>query len=233
VLKNTSGINASGYRLRLRDISIGSVGFPTFSIAAGTPGVATVTNIPLPGPGETVYFKIVDNCGGVLPALPGGDLYIGAYAGGGICIAPPPIVEGIEFWQNGHNDSLSDAKVANNLGDPVHLHNGDPGSMTGMDSGGYGAEVETELGLNEYEILLQGKCGQSASMGWAANNSYSNLYGPGWFGNDLCNTVINSSMGQAGDPINTGIGNFVQDYIDARVAGLGGTTINLKRTYNS
>ncbi|QTA83454.1 YD repeat-containing protein, DUF4382 [Desulfonema limicola] len=232
-LNNQSGVDAVDYKLQAVNPAYNSgVTYPAFTINSGGTGTARIENIPNPATGESIYFDLVDGCGNVLPALPGGRMYIGDGSGPyGPCASPTaPTINYVDLWQSGCGNVGVSADVAGNEGEPTSEINGVAGVLSSLTSGIFGAVKNViNTGINAINIAAQGMCNTSASFG--------PINTPGVctdrLGDFSFKSTCNGFSGKDADPVNTAIGNFFYRESDALVAGLGGTSITIERNYNS
>lgn len=119
----------------------------------------------------------------------------------------PPTIDSVELWQSGQGLSLPNASVSDETGE---------GSVSFESDGG-----------NGFQVKASNMCGESSFGPISAPDTNSANHGPS------CLKDCGGYQGSEADPINTANGNFVYLVLDATIAGVGETGLNLMRTYNS
>ncbi|MCI5210526.1 MAG: hypothetical protein D3910_17445, partial [Candidatus Electrothrix sp. ATG2] len=240
---NESQCNANGYTLAFHSVLPAtpeclsgnySGSNPTFNLAAGATGQVTAT-IPAAPPetaGCLVYFDILDASGTPLPVLPLGRLRttFGTLTGPGpgLCVGPTPVITSADHVDMGNGNAAVSTEVENTTGEPIlEINDGSTDMKSGAGSL-YNGGDSTGQAENSAMITAFGLCNQLASFGYNPFSNYSSLFGASSF---LSN--CGGTCGMNADPVNTAIGNFIQEETDATVAGPGDSTIKLNRTYNS
>jgi RHS repeat-associated protein len=137
-----------------------------------------------------------------------------------------PAINSADHVDLGDGEVAVSAEVENAIGDPIlEVDNGSTDMKSGSDDQ-YSGGDSTGQGDHSNMITALGLCGLSNSLGYNYLSSYSAYFGKNCTSCDCYQSFI-------GDPVNTAIGNFVYPESDATVAGPGGSTIKLNRTYNS
>ncbi|MDM8539868.1 RHS repeat-associated core domain-containing protein [Desulfococcaceae bacterium HSG9] len=213
----------------------------TFSLAPnyGRGQVTVDFNFTLPDARNyKIYFEVIMPNGEILPHLPGATppgykrLWTVVGANFTPCFAPPPSVESVDHVSMGYGPVNVKAEVLNALQAPMLSVNDNESTMQQSSSAdAYAGGDKAGQAQNTNQVMVVGGCDLTAFLKYAYGDSYSNHFGNSKGLNDLCEP--NSNQILIADPVNTAIGNFIQQETDAVVAGLGGTTINMQRTYNS
>ncbi|QTA87442.1 YD repeat-containing protein [Desulfonema magnum] len=179
-------------------------------------------------PNKTVYFKVKSE-GGESSRLSDSIRYL-----------PKIKIEYMDVWQDGHGKTVVDVRIS--ASNPKDLNvelifNGESKPMKPDDNDETLFRAKAEkfkpIGKSTYKAIVKDDCGASASIGpIEVPASWSGIYGDDVFkGGNVCGK--RNPSGTEGDPINTTNGNFINGNIDGVVAGVGGTTLALNRTYNS
>ncbi|XCN73322.1 MAG: RHS repeat-associated core domain-containing protein [Candidatus Electrothrix aestuarii] len=239
-LNNVSECDANGYRLAFHSVLPATPeclsgnyngSNSAFSTPVGATGQVTA-NIPAAPPetaGCLVFFDILDASGTPLPVLPLGRLRIALGSGGiGPCVAPMPAISSADHVGLGDGNAAVSTEVENTTGEPILEIGSSSTDMEAGSDGQYNGGDTTVQGDNSATITAFGMCNMMATFGY---NFYSFL--SRYFGKSCKSGSCGGYQGFIADPVNTAIGNFVQQETDATVAGPGDSTIKLNRTYNS
>ncbi|WPD22236.1 MAG: RHS repeat-associated core domain-containing protein [Candidatus Electrothrix scaldis] len=211
--------------------------YDTFSLAPNG-GTAQVTaNFHFEPPGSGVYyifFDIITCDNEILPYLPDsiapgyGRLYAKVGSGTVPCVAPAPAINSVDHVSLGNGKAVVSADVENVSDDPSLLTNDNESKLESGSNGNYNGGNEADKADSTNTIEVVGGCDQDAFLEYFYNTTRSDLLG------SHCKTnSCGGWVGFIGDPVNTAIGNFIQQETDAAVAGPGDSTIRLQRTYNS
>jgi YD repeat-containing protein len=214
--------------------------YSTFSLApnGGTGSVTANFTFTLPPEGAyTIFFDIITDDGKVLEYSmnnpPGyGRLWTVVGVDIAACLAPAHTINYVDHANLGYDNVAVNAEVENTIEDPTLTVDGNESTMESGSGDEYNSGNDTDSeGESENEVEAVGDCGLIAYLDYLYYSNYSAHLG------------VAHKMGQCpplagcqsfvGDPVNTAIGNFIQQETDAKVAGPGDSTINLSRTYNS
>ncbi|MCI5143974.1 MAG: RHS repeat protein, partial [Candidatus Electrothrix sp. AR3] len=181
-----------------------------------------------------IYFDMITDDGGVLPYInnnpPGyGRLFtdIGSTIGG--CFAPAPSINYVDHVNMGNGGVVNvRAEVLNAAGDPTLDVSGSESDMDSGSDNDYTQGDQTDKPKNTNLVTATGLCDINAFLEYNYHTNYS-----AYFGKSSVLTSCDGYQSCIADPVNTAIGNFIQQETDTTVAGPGGSTIKLARTYNS
>ena len=128
----------------------------------------------------------------------------------------------------GNGKTAVSADVENITEDPSLLTNDNESTLESGSNGNYNGGDEADKADSTNKIEVVGECDQDAFLEYFYHTGRSDLFGKHCKAN-----ACGGSVEFIGDPVNTAIGNFIQQETDGAVAGPGDSTIRLKRTYNS
>uniref|UniRef100_UPI0040573D10 RHS repeat-associated core domain-containing protein n=1 Tax=Candidatus Electrothrix sp. TaxID=2170559 RepID=UPI0040573D10 len=211
--------------------------YTKFSLAAngGKDKVTANFNFELPAEGiYRIFFDIITENGDVLPYLPDstapghGRLYtdVGRSIGG--CFAPEPAINSVDHVDLGNGQVVVSAEVENVSEDPSLMTNDNESTLESDSNGNYNGGDDADKADSTNKIEVIGECDQDAFLEYFYHTGRSDLFGKHCKAN-----ACGGSVEFIGDPVNTAIGNFIQQEMDGAVAGPGDSTIRLQRTYNS
>ncbi|WLE95144.1 MAG: DUF6531 domain-containing protein [Candidatus Electrothrix communis] len=201
----------------------------------GTGQVTANFHFELPAEGiYRIFFDIITESGDVLPYLPSstapgyGRLYsdVGRSIGG--CFAPAPAINSVDHVGLGNGKVVVSAEVENVSEDPSLMTNNNESTLESGSNGNYNGGDDADKADSTNKIEVVGECDQDAFLEYFYHTTRSDL-----FGKNCKSNACGGSVKFIGDPVNTAIGNFIQQETDAAVAGPGDSTIRLQRIYNS
>ncbi|MCI5221233.1 MAG: hypothetical protein D3924_00765, partial [Candidatus Electrothrix sp. AR4] len=211
--------------------------YDTFSLApnGGTAQVTASFHFEPPGPGVYhIFFDIITCDDEILPYLSGkpapgyGRLFAEVGSGTVPCVAPAPAINSVDHVDLGNGAVVVSAEVENAVEDPSLSVNEKESTLESGSNGNYNGGDEADKADSTNKIEVVGECDQDAFLEYFYHTTRSDLLGTHCKTNSCGGTV-----GFIGDPVNTAIGNFIQQETDGAVAGPGDSTIRLQRTYNS
>ncbi|QTA83823.1 RHS and YD repeat-containing protein [Desulfonema limicola] len=220
----------------------GSISNPVYSgftlePNGGTASVSASFNFSLPETPQNaifrIYFDVIDDSGNSMPYIsttaPGyGRLFTDIGRSIGACFAPPPAVNYANQANFGNGTVGVQVDVTNEIGPPdVEIDDNEQDSVESSD-GGYVSEGPTGAAFCRNTVIVPGGCNLTALLSYLYRTNRS-----AFFGVFSKLNPCSGFQGYIGDPVNLAIGNFIQQESDGVVAGLGGTTIKMERTYNS
>ncbi|MCI5142343.1 MAG: hypothetical protein D3909_11630 [Candidatus Electrothrix sp. ATG1] len=201
----------------------------------GTGQVTANFHFELPAEGiYRIFFDIITESGDVLPYLPDstapgyGRLYtdVGRSIGG--CFAPAPAINSVDHVDLGDGNIAVSVEAENVSDAPTLTTNDNESKLESGSNGNYNGGNEADKADSTNKVEVVGECDQDAFLEYFYHTTRSDLLG------SHCKTnSCGGWVGFIGDPVNTAIGNFIQQETDAAVAGPGDSTIRLQRTYNS
>lgn len=160
----------------------------------------------------------------------------GCVEGGGGCERIPPTIDNMDIWQSGTGFTLVTVAASDNgeLSSVELLFNGQSYSMADMGDGTFTTRVDYppyDLHKNSYQIKVTDSCGNYTTFPGNAIEAWPSVSDS--LGDFCFAGRCDGWRNPVGDPVDSFSGNFTHNYVDATVAGLGETTLTLKRTYNS
>ncbi|EDN70913.1 protein containing RHS repeats [Beggiatoa sp. PS] len=217
-VENDQNCDANGFELAFSGATLGGADFSdgdfgsstSLNVGAGQTLSVSVSfaapTTPKEGGDFTVVYAILDENGD-----PTGEQLTGTFTVDPCLSIEPPTIDSVELWQSGQGLSIPDASVSDETGE-------------------FEVNFESD-GNNGFQVTASNMCGESSFGPISARPCNSGGYGETC---PKCDEVAEKTTVKCvGDPCNTSNGNFVYPEMEAIIAGIGGTNLKLKRTYNS